>query len=209
MKSDLYLQLDQYFTTGMSPFQMRNFVIKDFMTAYRQMRQLIVEIRIRVDNRASIALDKEELEVDLEKLLATETIDPFEKRRNDIARRRLELQLSQKTQQIIQVSFEIDTFNEQLNGLIEQMGGVETVMINLASPEFHEREEARYWTEKMASSAHSDLINYGTVSKGVIDSIKLLPAEAQKEVFEKALAQQMDTIQELKNYRDNVLVIKD
>lgn len=209
MTNQLFLKLDQYFTSGMTPFQMRNFVINDFITAYRKLRQLVVEIKARVENKISIMFEIEELQIKIDRLNKIKPSDIFQSRLEDVERRRYEWQLRQKQTLITQIDFELTTFANVLNTLVEEQGGLDTLLTNLQSDEFHEKEESQYWIEKMASSAYSDFINYGTISKGVIDTIKLLPQESQHIVIEKALEKQYNTIAELNVYKDRLLVSKD
>jgi aromatic ring-cleaving dioxygenase len=211
MNEQLFLKLDQYFNTGMTPFQMRNFVVNDFQTAYRKIRQSIVEMKARVENKYSMELDMEELAVKIEQCidLISMLTDPHAIKLQDIQKRRYEYQLKQKKSVHTQVSFELETFGNMLKQLVDSQGGIDKMVENLQSDDFHEKEEALYWIEKMSSSAYSDFINYGTISKGVIDTIRLLPKEDQTIVMQKALAMQYDTIAELTVFKDRLLVSRD
>lgn len=209
MNNDLYLKLDQYFTTGMTPFQMRNFVVKDFVTAYRQLRQVVIEMKARSDNRQGIVFEVEEIQVHLDKLAQKNPADEFEGRLDDIQRRRYEHQISQKMNLLVQMDFELATFGNTLDQLIEVLGGVDAVVEKLQSPEFHEQEEEAFWVEKIARSAYSDLINFGTISKGVVDTIALMPQNKQQLVFDRAVEEQMATVKAMGQSRDTLLVAKD
>ena len=209
MTDQLFLKLDQYFTSGMTPFQMRNFVINDFITAYRKLRQLVVEIKARIENRTGILFDIEELEIKIDRLNKIKPADEFQHRLEDVERKRYEWQLRQKNLLITQINFELVTFSNVLTQLVEEQGGLDKLIENLQSDEFHEKEESQYWIEKMANSAYSDFINYGTISKGVVDTINLLPPESRSLAIEKALEKQYDTITELNKQKDRLLVSKD
>jgi len=209
MNTETVLQLDRFFTTGMTPFQMRNFVVNDFVTAYRKIRQIVVELKARYDNRAVLELDIEELQVQIDQVSARSTTDEHQTKLNDIQRRRYQLTLQQKLGLMVQMDFEIDVFTKNLEQLIAEQGGYDVLVHQLQSPEFQDREEAQFWVEKMARNAHSDLINFGTLSKGTLDTILLLPPSDQQQVMVKALSLQNDTLQLLSNSKDALLVTKD
>lgn len=99
MDNNLLTKLDQYFTVGMTPFQMRNFVINDFMTAYRQMRQIIIEMKTRISNKTSVEFDIEELEIEIAELdnFILNSADEFVRAKQNVSKKTQNVCISTKT----------------------------------------------------------------------------------------------------------------
>lgn len=211
MDNNLLTKLDQYFTVGMTPFQMRNFVINDFMTAYRQMRQIIIEMKTRISNKTSVEFDIEELEIEIAELdnFILNSADEFVRAKQNVSKKRKMFALAQKQTLLTQIEFELQTFGDALDLIIRDWGGVEKVVEDLQSDSFHEQHEQDFWIQKMSRNAATDLINYGTISKGTIESIKLMPDEAQHKVLQLAMLEQFDTTQHMLASKDNVLTLRD
>lgn len=117
--------------------------------------------------------------------------------------------LAQKQTLLTQIEFELQTFGDALDLIIRDWGGVEKVVEDLQSDSFHEQHEQDFWIQKMSRNAATDLINYGTISKGTIESIKLMPDEAQHKVLQLAMLEQFDTTQHMLASKDNVLTLRD
>ena len=211
MDNNLVTKLDQYFTVGMTPFQMRNFVINDFMTAYRQMRQIVIEMKTRILNKTSVEFDIEELEIEIAELdtFILNSADEFVRAKQTVAKKRKLFALAQKQTLLTQIEFELKTFGDVLDIIIRDWGGVEKVVEDLQSDAFHEQHEQDFWIQKMSRNAATDLINYGTISKGTIESIKLMPDEAQAKVMQLAMLEQFDTTQHMLASKDSVLALRD
>lgn len=210
--AELFFKLDKFFATGMSAFQINHFVIDDFITPYRKIRQAVTEVKARLENKALLELDIEELELKVQKhgTTAKESTDYYKKAKAEIRRKRAEYQLDRKRSVLVQMDYEISVFTEKLMAVVVQdFGDIDSLVDTLSKPEYHIAQEAEFWTKKLANSAFSDLMNYGVITKGVIESIVCLPAEQQSAILNGALEKHLIKSNQLKSVRDERLVALD
>ncbi|BAW19400.1 hypothetical protein [Ralstonia phage RP31] len=201
-------------SNGMSVFQMDNFVIKDQITPYRKLRQIIVETRARLENITSIGFDIEELQIKKQQAeQAKEKVGSFNKLESqlqDVQIRRYEFELNRKQSILSQQNAEVQFFNDQLIKLAdEHFGGKEKLLKELQDPNFHAVNEAHFWTHKLARGVHSDLINFGTINKGTLEAILNLPLEQQQSILSLAQGQAIVTQNALRDVRDQQLALQD
>lgn len=211
MNIELFLQLEPLISNGMSIFQMDKFVINDSITPYRRLRQALVEAKARLENMSNIELDLEEIK--LKKLKAEqemEQLNGIDQQLHEIQVRRYGFELNRKEAHRFQVLRETEFFLKILTNIVnDEFGGPENTLKLLNDPEFHIKEEKDFWTKKLARTAFSDFINYGTIAKGTVESIACLSTEQQKEIINLAINQQVELTSLLDTGRDNVLIERD
>ena len=211
MNIDLFLQLEPLISNGMSVFQMEKFVINDSITPYRRLRQALVESKARLENVSSIDLDLEE--VKLKKLKAEQemaNLEGIDQQLQEIQVRRFGFEVNRKEAHRLQVLREADFFLKVLTNIVnDELGGAEKTVELLNNPEYHMESEKDFWTKKLARTAFSDFINYGTIGKGTVESITCLPIEQQQEIIKLAINQQVELTSLLDTGRDNVLIERD
>lgn len=209
MDISLFLSLEPYVSSGMSDFQMDNFVINDSITPYRKMRQAVIEAKARLETITSTGFDLEELEIkeqriEFEKIAIT---DPFALRLKEVESRRVQFDLNRKRTLLEQVNKEATFFLAALDKLVEsEFGGAEALSIKMADPTFHANGEADFWVKKLARGAYSDYVNYNTISKGVLESISCLPVDLRNKILSEATAQQLEYHNTMQGIGDAILV---
>lgn len=212
---NLFLSLEPLITNGMSIFQMDKFVINDHITPYRKLRQAIVETKARLENITSYKFDIEELEIKIEKVnheLSTIILDEqnFNYRLKKVELKRLEFELNRKQAVLLQIEKEAEFFLNVVHEIIEKdFSGIDSVITSFKDPHFHLTHEAQFWTEKLSRSVCSDFVNYGTISKGVLESLSNLGLDQQKTILDKAVEKQHDFSIMVNNSKDILLVNKD
>ena len=211
MNIELFLQLEPLIGNGMTVFQMDKFVINDSITPYRKLRQAFIETKNRLENIVNIELDLEE--ADLKKLKAEQeasSLEGIDKKLKEIEVRRAVLEVSRKTAYLNQIRREAEFFYNVLKQIIEtDLGGIESAKEKLADPDYNYQQEADFWTEKLARGVYADFINYGTISKGLIESIATLPEAQQKLIASRAIDQQIELKDLLDDVRDIALIERD
>jgi len=212
VSEDLVLKLNQYFSPGMTPFQMEYFVVEDFQTPYRKIRQAVVEIRSRVENKQAIEFDIEEADIKIlqidDKILYA--IDDYETRLLKVDQNRLKFQIERKKAIINQINFEISSFISFLEQIaVAEYGSIDELMKNLTDVNFHIEQEKNYWTKKLSRSVASDLINFGTVTKGVIESVQNLPISQQTNILNSAMDSNLKFLSNLNLAKDTSLLALD
>jgi len=209
MNNDVIIKLEKYFSQGMTPFQMRNFVVNEFLTDYRKLRQIVLEVNSRLNNKETQQFDLESKRIDLDQLKSESHEDIFAERKRDLEIRMAEREIEKKEQSIRQLENEIEVFREAIEQLTERQGGYDAMIEKLNSDEWHEEEERLFWIEKLGRSATGDMVNYGTISKGVFESITLLDDEAKDKVLRKAINNQFDLMQLMNETKEQLLLEND
>lgn len=195
----------------MSIFQMDNFVINDSITPYRRLRQSLIESKARLESMSSLDLDLEE--VKLRKIKAEQemaSLDGIDQQLKEIEVRRHTFEINRKEAHRLHLIKEAEFFlNTTAKIITEEFGGVENAISLLSDPQYHLQSEKEFWTKKLARTAFSDFINYGTIAKGTVESIACLPLEQQKEIIDLAINQQVELTSILDTGRDTALVARD
>lgn len=182
--------LDQV-DTGMSAFQIENFVINEQLTPYRQVRQALIELRARVETKAMLNLEIEELEAKVERNISIKkiTTSGIDCRLLAIENKRYDFERERKLRMVSQLEKEATLFDSIAQQLIAKHFIDQASFAQLlANGEQVNEQERMYWEERLAKSAISDLINYSTLSKGTVDAILSLPKEMQASILDKGLS---------------------
>jgi hypothetical protein len=211
MDLSLFLKLEPTITNGMSEFQMKHFVINDQITPYRQVRQALIEAKGRLENITMIGYDIDELRIKLEKATAEadSSMDDYGRRLATVAKMRHEFEISRKEAMLAQMQREAQFFLDVVAKIAQESGGAEQLVANMNDPKFQASEESQFWTRKLARSIFSDLVNFGAVSKGVIEAIENLPIEQRQEILNEASTREVTHQKEIRAIRQQALALKD
>jgi hypothetical protein len=186
MDISTYLSIEPYITTGMTSFQMDKFVIEDQITPYRKMKQAVTETRARLENITSIGFDLEELEIKVLKTISDQenATNQHEKQLLSVQIRRYQFEQNRKMSILNQQRDEVEFFYNALISIVNKDFGGKTELLKLLeNPEFQSEQEKQFWTQKLSRSVASDLINYGTISKGVYEAVVNLSNNQQKAII--------------------------
>ncbi len=174
-------------------FQCTNFVAGSHATKYRAVRQALLEVATRNHgiNKMHIEIQRTDIDIDervykLDKLGFKEGDIPG---KNDFEARLLYLELTDKridrgeyvkrlTQSEMELRYFLDWIKEQCD---DDEQKVASYMV------LDKEEEHKYWVARMAKQSAVDLIGYGTINVGNIDSILMMPEEDQHKALDMAL----------------------
>jgi hypothetical protein len=211
MNIEIFSQLESLINNGMSTFQMEKFVVNDSITPFRKLRQAFIEGKARIENLANNALDIEELEIKKQIAeLESESLTEIEKKLKTIEIKKYELNINRMKLQRTQVTKEAEFFLGIVNDIINNdFGGIDNAVEKLSDSNFYYQQESDFWTEKLARSVFADLVNFGTITKGLSESISCLSIDQQKLIFAQAIGQQETLSALLENTRDTLLVQRD
>jgi hypothetical protein len=211
MNIELFLQIEPLISNGMSIFQMDKFVMNDSITPYRKLRQSLIEAKARLESLSSLDLDLEE--VRLKKIKAEQEMSELQgidQQLKEIQVRRYSFEINRKETHRQQLLKEAEFFLNTLTAIVaSDLGGVENAIELLSDPAYHMQSEQDFWTKKLARAAFSDFVNYGTISKGTVESMACLSVDQQKEIINLAINQQHELSLVLNETRDTVLVERD
>jgi hypothetical protein len=167
------------FATGQTDYQNENFVMNSHVTKYRQVRQALLEIENRYHGIRKIKLDirRDEVKIkalqrdletcddELEADLIQIDIEDLESD-NEIRKRKLERQEK-----------EIDIFVKRVQQEVKNEEDIQRYFDQ--DPE----EERKYWIARMGKQAAMDILSFGRISTGNLDSIAMLPEEEQLQIL--------------------------
>lgn len=167
------------FATGQTDYQNENFVMNSHVTKYRQVRQALLEIENRYHGMRKIELDirRDDLRIQKIERDILESDDEIEielfkidiediKSDNEIRRRKLARQEQ-----------EIDCFVRRVQDNIDKEEDIAKYFDQ--DPE----EEKKYWIARMGKQAAMDILSFGRISTGNLDSISMLPEEEQLQIL--------------------------
>lgn len=210
MNFETFLQLEPLITSGMSTFQMENFVVNDSITPYRKLRQAMMEVKARMEVLANGEFDLQENQLKLKKAqLEAAQLTGIDKEIKEIEVKRLDYIINRTSTLRRQQTQEAEFFMSIVDSLIAELGGLDKAKELLSDPKVQYEQEADYWVKRLGRGVYSDLINFGTISKGVVESISCLPLEQQKEIVRVALSQQESLTKLLDDTKDTLLVERD
>ena len=182
----LYQNLEPHFSAGMSEFQMQNFVINDHLTPYRKLRQAIIESKARLESITSLGFDIEEIQIKLREAMRLTSGSDIVVELNAVAINRFKFELNRKNSMLEQLKRESAFFLDQIEKLVEVLGGREVVLQAAASGQLAKNGEQAYWTAKLARGVACEQMQMGTISRGLMESILALPEERQAAIFAEA-----------------------
>jgi len=211
MNIELFSKLEPLINNGMSTFQMEKFVINDSITPFRKLRQAFIEGKARIENLANNALELEELEIKKQIAeLEAELLVRLEKDLKEVEIKRYKLNINRMRLQRDQITKEAEFFLGIVNDIINNdFGGIDHALEKLSDSDFYYQQESDFWTEKLARSVFADFVNFGTITKGLSESISCLPVDQQKSIFAQAIGQQETLSALLETTRDTLLVQRD
>jgi len=209
---DMFLKLEPLFSHGMSQFQMDKFVINENITPYKKLKQAVIEARTRIEVQTTTSFELEELHIKKQKAEFEEMSDPdqFVKKLKNIEVRKLNFEINRTTARLSQLQMEAEFFLKQIEKIVnENFNSIDAAIESLSDFEYQNEQELEYWTHKLSRSVYSDLINYGTISKGVLEAIACLTDQQQMAILSEAAIQQTVFHKLLDNSKDLSLVAND
>ena len=110
-----------------------------------------------------------------------ETTDPFDAQMLEVEIEDIQLDIEQYEKKIQQCNLELRYY---LDSIKEKCSTPEDTDFYFDD---NEEEEHKYWIARMAKQSATDMIGYGTISAGQIDSILMMPKEDQEATLNLAL----------------------
>jgi len=173
----------QQFKFVYSPYQIENFVVDTGVTDSRKARQILIELENRRSSRedaqfnrrehiAKIKIGKEELE---------QETSPGKRELIEIELEKLELAVKRNGVRIAGLQQEIDILVAEMSKFAGNMDDLQSM---LTDPE----EERNYWIARLGKQSAVDMLSYGKISSGNMESILNLPAPDQENVIAGAIA---------------------
>lgn len=207
---DIFFDVEKYIENSMSDFQIRNFIINEQITPYKKLKQAVVEIRARLENKAMMEFDQQEMLINLEKLQFQEKSmhgsHDFEIKLKQLEIKKLKYLIDRKQHQINVVEKETQTLLQCFESIVKtEFDSTIDITEMIKSKDFRESSETDFWVEKLTRSALADLISTGVLSRGVFEAISNVPHELKEKIYLKSIEKQIQLGIELESKKDLLL----
>lgn len=170
-------------------YKAENFVGGAQITPYAKLRQWLMELRSREDaaEHMEYLLRKKEIEIQLEHEKMEFLTEPLRKELVELGIKDMHIDL-RKYQRNLKDAYRerqifIDLIKDFLGSDDSKMPDGRSLMEVFNNQLLEDKYEKDYWSIRMAKQAMLDMISYGRVGTGNLDSILMMSPEQQKEVM--------------------------
>jgi hypothetical protein len=182
-KNEIMSLVESHGAWSMSDFQSRYFVVNSHVTDYRRVRQALIELETRMSSKK--ALERNMRKVSLEMKLHQEAYEnephPIKKDLILVEIDDCEYQLNIYNKKLRVIQEEIDEFTGIVQSIVPDMAELETYKYH------NEEKEREYWIARMGKQACMDVMSYGRIGQGNLDSIAMMPLKDQEETIKVAM----------------------
>ena len=155
---------------GMSEFQCRHFVANSQITPWRSVRQCMMELETRYHAYVEIQTSLRKAEVLKKKLFRN-----YESSQDDLDKELIKIDMDKNDYDITIWKRKYKQSYNEMNiflNLIKEHISTEEDLDGLMKCD--EQEEQRYWIARLGKQAAMDIVSYGRISTGNMDSIAML-----------------------------------
>lgn len=170
-------------------YKAENFVGGAQITPYAKLKQWLIELRQREDivEHLEYLLRKKEIDIELEQEKIEYLTEPLRKELVELAIKDMHIDL-RKYQRNLKDAYRerqvfIDIIKEFIDSEDSKLPDGTSLMEVFGNPLLEEKYEKDYWSVRMAKQAMLDMISYGRIGTGNLDSILMMSPEQQQEVM--------------------------
>lgn len=170
-------------------YKAENFVGGAQITPFAKLKQWLMELRTREDAAEHIEylLRKKEIEIELEKQSIEYIVEPLRKELVELSIKDMHIDLRKYKRNLKDAYRERQIFIDLIKEFLSSPEGIlpdGTPMMEVFGNQLLEdKYEKEYWSVRMAKQAMLDMISYGRVGTGNLDSILMMSPEQQQEVL--------------------------
>jgi hypothetical protein len=162
--------------SGQSKYQTEHFVANSQLTPYRMLKQCLLELEARHHSWVNVKnkTKRKKIEIKIAEREMNDTQDELTKEliACDIEEMLNDIRIWER--KTIQAEEEINDYLD----LAKKIAADDPTLIEKAFTYDHE-EERKYWVTRMAKQAAMDMVAYGRIGSGNMDSIAMMPEEDQ------------------------------
>ena len=169
------------FDNGQSNYSSKYLVTKTGLTPYKKVHQAFMELETRYHAYKSIVRNLRESEVKLRII------------KRDMGRVKDELEVELLGIQYEDLQYDVTVFKRKMKQCERELRGYIDICNQYKEKDLtkyleeDEKEERKYWMARMSKQAAMDIIAYGRIGSGNLDSILLMPEEDQLDTLKGAL----------------------
>ena len=173
-------------------FKIKHFQGKSMLTPYHMLKQMFLEMRNKEDSFRHISWSKQKKAIELArekaKLEATDSKYEQEYIRVDILNIEKDLKLFDQNEKAALKEKDriVEVINEVLEGPEGKLPDGRPLTAAFGDEELERQFEQEYWTVRLAKQAATEMMAYGRIGTGNLDSIAMLPPPQQDEVLKLA-----------------------
>jgi hypothetical protein len=188
------MQISENMSFALPKYKAYNFVGGAQITPYAKLKQWLLELRGREDavEHLEYTVRKAELEIQMDEESKEFIADPKRKEMVDLTIADKHVDLRKFKRNLRDAYRERQGFIDLIKEFLETEDAIlpdGTRLIDVfGNPELEEKYEHEYWTVRMAKQAMLDMISYGRIGTGNLDSILMMNPEQQKQVLTLASA---------------------
>ncbi len=163
-------------SSNQSEYQNKYFVTASQLTPYRMLKQCMLEIEARHHSWYNVKnkLKRKKIEIQMATRDMEATRDPLHKQLIEVDIEDMENDCRIWERKLLQAEDEMLGFINQ----VKQIAGDDEELLNKAFS-YDDEEERQYWVTRMAKQAAMDMVSYGRIGSGNMDSIAMMPEEDQ------------------------------
>jgi len=188
------MQISESMSFALPKYKAYNFVGGAQITPYARLKQWLLELRGREDavEHLEYTVRKMELEIEMDNESKEFITDPKRREMVDltIADKSIDLRKFKRNLKDAYVERQgfVDIIKEYLNTDDAILPDGTKLIDVFGNKELEDKYEHEYWTVRMAKQAMLDMISYGRIGTGNLDSILMMDPEQQKQVLSLASA---------------------
>lgn len=170
-------------------YKAENFVGGAQITPYAKLKQWLLELRGREDivEHLEYTVKKQELEIQIQEESKEFITDPKRKQLIDLTIADMNIDLRKFQRNLKDAHIErqgfVDLIKEFLNSEDAKLPDGSNLIDVIGNKELEHKYEHEYWTVRMAKQAMLDMVAYGRIGTGNLDSILMMEPEQQKQVL--------------------------
>jgi hypothetical protein len=193
MGEDL-MRISESMSFALPKYKAYNFVGGAQITPYAKLKQWLLELRGREDavEHLEYTVRKMELEIQMDEESKEFIADSKRKEMVDLTIADKHIDLRKFKRNLKDAYREREGFIVLIKEFLDSEDAIlsdGTKLIEVfGNPELEEKYEHEYWTVRMAKQAMLDMISYGRIGTGNLDSILMMDPEQQKQVLSLASA---------------------
>jgi hypothetical protein len=166
-----------------SDYQIESYIVNTGVTDWRKAKQCLIEIEQRQQSYEDIefAGKKNAAEIEIKKEELQQEESPAKRSLIEIEIREKEVHLERNQRRLKGIKQELDRFIEQFQQYASSQDDIK--LLNESSPE----EERKYWIARMAKQGAMEMLAYGKIGAGNMESLMQMPTEDSFEAIHGAL----------------------
>lgn len=170
-------------------YKAENFVGGAQITPFAKLKQWLMELRTREDAAEHIEylLRKKEIEIELETQSMEYIVEPLRKELAELSIKDMHIDLRKYKRNLKDAYRERQIFIDLIKEFLSSEEGIlpdgTSMMEIFGNQQLEDKYEREYWSVRMAKQAMLDMISYGRVGTGNLDSILMMSPEQQQEVL--------------------------